>query len=470
MGSLILPMILLGIILIFGAIFLIVNSKQAKKGSIEKETKKSSKNSGSKKETGKVEDVPREDVFKFMEFDRILNNMIVQNKGTKFTMAIKCKGINYDLMSDVEQISVEEGFITFLNTLRYPIQLYVQVQNIDLKGAISMYKQNASGIKEEFEEVNKEYTTLLEQFDADQNELNRAEEKRARVLNVYEYASDIINYVERLSANKNLLERNFYVLVSYYTSEVTSADSFSKEELVNICYNELLTRAQGIIGGLASCSVSGQVLTSNELADLLYTAYNRDDKGLLNVKEAIDSGFYRLYSTAPDVFMKKQEKLQERIFEEAEYKAVEAIQKAIKEGNYAPPQMQELDILENINKTAAEFIKVENIPNEIKDSAKQILVENYKEDKKKILDGIGNGENVQKNSETQENKSESNNKESIEDKPEVEKNEKLYTNVSNESVLDNRMGFDMNSNQEREENVQTNNTTSETSSDDDLII
>ena len=92
MGSLILPMILLGIILIFGAIFLIVNSKQAKKGSIEKETKKSSKNSGSKKETGKVEDVPREDVFKFMEFDRILNNMIVQNKGTKFTMAIKCKG------------------------------------------------------------------------------------------------------------------------------------------------------------------------------------------------------------------------------------------------------------------------------------------------------------------------------------------------------------------------------------------
>ena len=118
MGSLILPMILLGIILIFGAIFLIVNSKQAKKGSIEKETKKSSKNSGSKKETGKVEDVPREDVFKFMEFDRILNNMIVQNKGTKFTMAIKCKGINYDLMSDVEQISVEEGFITFLNTLR----------------------------------------------------------------------------------------------------------------------------------------------------------------------------------------------------------------------------------------------------------------------------------------------------------------------------------------------------------------
>lgn len=456
MGSLVMPMILLGVILVFGAVFLIVNKKQSQKGSIEKSaTTSSSKSTSNKKETGKVEEVPKVDVFKFMEFDKILNNMIVQNKGTKFTMAIKCKGINYDLMSDVEQIAVEEGFITFLNTLRYPIQLYVQVQNIDLKGAISTYKKNASGIREEFEEVNKEYTSLVEQFDSKKEDIERVEEKRTRVLNVYEYASDIINYVERLSSNKNLLERNFYVLVSYYTSEATSADSFSKEELVNLCYNELLTRAQGIIGGLASCSVTGQVLNSNEIADLLYTAYNRDDKGLLNVKEAIDSGFYRLYSTSQDVFMKKQGKLQEKIMEEAEYKAIEAIQKAINDGTYVPPQMQELEILENVSKTAAEFVKIEDVPQNIKDTAKQILVDDYREKKNKILEDIHNTINPQKDVKDVEK---------VEEKVEENKEE-----VKDDSILDDRMGFEIVPEVE-EKKSETNNTDANIASDDDLII
>ena len=156
LSTLIFPSILLGIMLIFLAVFMIVTKKQHNKASInvkDKDTKSNSKTSNNTVKKNENE-VPKEDVFKFMEFDRILDNMVVQNDGTKFTMAIKCKGINYDLMSDMEQIAVEEGFITFLNTLRYPIQLYVQAQNIDLKSAISTYKKNASGIQEEYETIN----------------------------------------------------------------------------------------------------------------------------------------------------------------------------------------------------------------------------------------------------------------------------------------------------------------------------
>ena len=339
MSVIILPIVLGVVLLVFGIIFLVFINKQKKKSGLDNKNNKTGvkENSTSKSNSSSNSNVTREDIFNFMEFDKIIDNMIVQNNGTKFTMAIKCKGINYDLMSEIEQIAVEEGFITFLNTLRFPIQLYVQAQNIDLKSAISTYKQNANSIREEYESANKEYTNLVEQFDSDENEVAKAEERRERVLNVYEYASDIINYVERLSLNKNLLQRNFYVLVSYYTSEITSASTFDKSEIVNICYNELLTRAQTIISALASCSVTGEVLSSNDLADLMYMAYNRDDKGFLSVKEAIQSGFYRLYSTSEDVFMKKQEKLQEQIDIEAQYRALDAMKQAIKEGKYIPP-------------------------------------------------------------------------------------------------------------------------------------
>ena len=39
-----------------------------------------------------------------MEFESIEDNMIVQKKGKRFLMIVKCQGINYDLMSGVEKI------------------------------------------------------------------------------------------------------------------------------------------------------------------------------------------------------------------------------------------------------------------------------------------------------------------------------------------------------------------------------
>ena len=49
------------------------------------------------------------------EFEKVEDNMIIQKKG-KYLMVLECQGINYDLMSEMEMASVEQGFIEFLNT------------------------------------------------------------------------------------------------------------------------------------------------------------------------------------------------------------------------------------------------------------------------------------------------------------------------------------------------------------------
>lgn len=385
-ATLIVPIIMLVILAIFGLFFAIYAKKQ-KEGLDGKKYNESSTKSSNQKE--KTREIRKEDIFDFMEFDEISDNMIIQNKGTRYTMMIQCKGINYDLMSDVEQLAVEEGFITFLNTLTSPIQLYVQAQNLDLKGTIKVYKEHVDKIREEFENVNQEYNRVNEAFDSTAEEIKTVEKERNKTLNVYEYASDIVNYVERISLNKSLLQRTFFVLVSYNSSEISSIDRFSKEEIRNICYNELVTRAQSIINGLASCSVSGRILNSNEIADVLYTAYNRDDKGLMSVKEALESGFYRLYSTSEDIFLKKQKKLQEEIDNEAEIKALEALKEAIKEGEYISPRIKQLDIEEQVSKKASEIVRRENVPIDIKEKATEKLINDFRKTKKDILDKAG---------------------------------------------------------------------------------
>ena len=382
-------LILLGILGIFGVVFYFVN-KSKTGGSSSKPQSPSAREIG---KSEKTQDIKKEDIFKFMEFDKIQDDMIVQNKGQKYTMAVKCKGINYDLMSDVEQMAVEEGFITFLNTLKYPIQLYVQAQNIDLKGAINTYKENISGIKSEFEEKDMEYTKVSEAFESTQEEIDEASRKREEVLNVYEYANDIISYVERMSMNKNLLQRSFYVLVSYHTSEINSTEKFSKQEIDDLCYSELYTRAQAIISALAACSVERTLLDSNQLADLLYNAYNRDDRGLMNVKEALDSGFYRLYSTSKDVFAKKAEMLNQEIHNNAKIKAYQAIVDTINDGTYESPKMQALKVEEDTSRLANEIIKRENVSPEIKEAAQKKVVEDYRETKKQVLKEVNEEKN-----------------------------------------------------------------------------
>ena len=375
---------LFGIVFIIGGVFLFLMKKDDKKNINDKEN--------NKKDTVKKENttgnVRKEDMFKFMEFDKIQDDMIVQNNGSKYTMAIKCKGINYELMSDIEQMAVEEGFITFLNTLKYPIQLYVQAQNIDLKGAIKMYKDNISGIKNEYEEAEKDYIKVTEAFESTQLEIDEVSRKKDKIQNVYEYANDIISYVEKMSQNKSLLQRSFYVLVSYYTSEINSTEKFSKDEILNLCFTELYTRAQGIVSALATCSVEGKVLDSNELADLLYNAYNRDDRGIMSVKEAIQSGFYRLYSTSKDALQKKQEKIEENIENVARVKAYKAIVDAIDKNEYVSNKSEILKQEEQSSRLANEIIKRENIPSNLKEEAQESVIEEYRNIKKQIVDDI----------------------------------------------------------------------------------
>ena len=92
-----------------------------------------------KKET-KATQVPqynKQSVFDFMEFDKIEDNMIIQKEGFKYLMVIECQGINYDLMSRLEKVSVEQGFIQFLNTLRQSIQIYTQTRTVNLGSSLN---------------------------------------------------------------------------------------------------------------------------------------------------------------------------------------------------------------------------------------------------------------------------------------------------------------------------------------------
>lgn len=369
------------VIIVFVVIYFIYTSKNSSKSgnkNLTKEGEKKEEIKNSHKVVGKDNKKATEkDVFDFMEFDKISDSMIIQNGGKRYTMVVQCKGINYDLMSTVEQMAVEEGFITFLNTLKYPIQLYVQARAVDLKENLNIYKKSVSEVENKYNEVSEKYRNLLNDIDADYTEINKLKmevDKQAHILN---YAQDITRYVERISLNKSILQRKFYIVLSYNKDEVATTTDFTEQEIYDICYRELYTRAQSLISALMGCSVAGRVLNSNELAELLYISYNRDDEKLLDVKTALESGFYRLYSTSKDVFEKKEEAMQKEVEKEAKRRVQDAIEDILQTQEKKTPDELIEEYEERVDKEALNIIETSDTPREAKNMLKNKIIESH---------------------------------------------------------------------------------------------
>ena len=343
-----------------------------------KQEKKAGKKSPNKDEKGKESDskyqpgLTRESIYNFMEFDEIKDNMIVRKGRKQYVMVIQCQGVNYDLLSEEEKIAVEEGFVQFLNILRYPIQLYVQTSSLNLRDITDEYKRKVRQVEDELEQIRIRLRDA--QLRKNEKAIKDLKFQEKRKKNILEYTSDITDYVGRLSLNKNVLQQKTYVVVSYFSSELGNMSTYSKEEIDNMCFSELYTRCESLIRSLATSSVSGRVLNSEELAELLYVAYNRDDEELIQLSKALDAEYDALYNIGRDVLEKKKQQIEEKMDMQAAKLASESLIEADKE---LKEKKAEMARTEKVKKRAL------NIVDQYKDQMSDDLVRGTK---KKIIE------------------------------------------------------------------------------------
>lgn len=313
--------IMVMLLIILGLVYL--SSKMKKK---EDEDNQNNIQEG-KNKAKKYKEYRTESIMEFMEFDTVVDNMISQKDGMRYIMVVECQGINYDLMSEVEKNSVEEGFVQFLNTLRHPIQIYTQTRTINLDSSIQNYKEKVKELQYELEKQEMQYNQMVRSESYTQEQLNKAYFELTKQRNLYEYGKDIIYNTEKMSLNKNVLNKKYYVVIPYFVEEL-EAGNFDKQEQRNMAFSELYTRAQSVVRTLGVCGINARVMASDELVELLYMAYNRDEAEVYGLDKALKAGYDELYTTAPDVVEKQMKALDKEIEEEAIEKAKEKVTEA----------------------------------------------------------------------------------------------------------------------------------------------
>ena len=310
--------LLIAVLMILSIVFLILKSKESSNKRKEKNSsnKTNSNTSVKKADTKTAITYNKKSIFDFMEFDSITDNMIVQKDGRRYIMVVECQGVNYDLMSQMEKVSVEEGFQQFLNTLRHPIQIYIQTRTVNLESSVNTYKAKVKEIQENYNRMKIRYDQMKQSETFSQEELQKYFYELTKQRNLVEYGLDIISNTEKMSLNKNVLNQKYYIVIPYFSEENTD-EKYDKEEITNMAFSELYTKAQSIIRAISACSVKGKILNSSELVELLYMAYNREDAEIYNLERAMKAQYDNLYSTAPDVFEKKLKTLDEEIDRQA---------------------------------------------------------------------------------------------------------------------------------------------------------
>lgn len=198
-----------------------------------------------------------------LQIAEIRDGIMIMNDGS-YRSVIMVKSINFDLMSQQEQEAVEFSYQGFLNSLYFPVQIFIRSQKVDLQPYI-----------DKLDKIRSEHDNMLLAL----------------------LMEDYISYIDQLGQQTNIMDKKFYIVVPYFPHvDVQKALSQSKnffsgvfslfnskdqhvvinEEELEKAKTELRNRVQAVLSGLVQCGVQGLPLDTQELIELMYDTYNPD--------------------------------------------------------------------------------------------------------------------------------------------------------------------------------------------------
>lgn len=199
-----------------------------------------------------------------LQIAEVRDGIVIMNDGS-FRSVVMLKSINFDLMSPQEQEAVEYSYQGFLNSLYFPVQIFIRSQRVDLRPYL-----------EKLDRIRLEHDNMLLAL----------------------LMEDYIGYMDQLAQQANIMDKKFYIAIPYFPREDLKKAAldqsksffggvgkiFSKKEVhvtidehaLEEAKTELRNRVQALLSGLLQSGIQGLPLDTQELIELYYDSYNPD--------------------------------------------------------------------------------------------------------------------------------------------------------------------------------------------------
>ena len=191
---------------------------------------------------------------RFLDISEIREGVVILRDGTMRTVLLT-SSINFALKSEEEQEALISAYVSFLNTLDFPLQIVVQSRKLNIDSYLEKLK----------EEEQKQ-----------QNELLR--------LQIVDYR----NFIKELVEMGQIMSKRFFVVVPWFPWGGKTKSFFAKlgdifkplvglklkEEEFKKQRNALMQRTEQVISGLESMGLTVVPLDTQGLIELFYECYN----------------------------------------------------------------------------------------------------------------------------------------------------------------------------------------------------
>jgi len=177
----------------------------------------------------------------FVPVQDVQNSMVISKNGS-VAMIIQTSAVNFDLLSENEQMAIIGSFAGLLNSLSFSIQIVIRSKKLD----ISSYLEKL--VKAEAEQTSPLLKKLMQNYRS---------------------------FVSSVIRENEVLDKQFYVVISISSLEVGMLNSTSNRELfLQKALTSLTPRRDHIMRQLGRIGLKASQLDDEKLVKLFYDWYN----------------------------------------------------------------------------------------------------------------------------------------------------------------------------------------------------
>jgi len=254
-----------------------------------------------KLEAEKVKDSKLQPGIEMLEIDNIYNDMLVAVKNPICAMVIECNGINFELMSNQEKLSVEKTFANFMNNLEFPMQLYIQTRTLHYKDNTIMFDTMQKKAEVELRSLVEKLNAIETSPEANTSDLTTVLTKIRKKQKIYEYTKQLRSQIEAIKKNYAILQNNYYIILNYFSINTEEKVNLKLQNNLDTIRNDLQTKSNSIIENLKKCGVESYILNSHQLAELYCSAFLCEEEHLFRLRDLMESGFIRVSSSIKNI-------------------------------------------------------------------------------------------------------------------------------------------------------------------------
>ncbi len=185
-----------------------------------------------------------------------IRNGMLHLEGRRYRAVVTADPVNFSLLSDEEQESVEAAFGSMLMSISFPVQFVINTKPVDMRDSILELRKNLATLPQ----------------------------------NMVEYEAELERFLSYFAGQIMITEAH---MVIPYDDE---AGNYERAR------GELMRRVQVVIEGLSKCGLAPRMLDTEELIQFMFSFFDRDNT--IRAGDMVKSGAFELYKTGSEVYEK----------------------------------------------------------------------------------------------------------------------------------------------------------------------